>query len=327
MYYLGIDVSKARLDCSLLLDESSSKCKSKKHNNTLAGVKELLEWLTKYEVKPAEVHAVMEGTGIYHQTAAMALHDAGVCVSVVNPAQIKHFGQGLAVRTKTDKKDSWVIARYGALIKPAAWIPPSPEARMLQALLSRREAITEDLQRERNRLEKANAAETPAQIHQSLIDSIAFLQQQLKKLEQDTDDHLRNHPEFQHDIELLKTIPSVGDQVARNMLAIMRSHVFKTAEQLAAYLGVVPIERQSGTSLQGRARLSKTGPARMRAILYMATLTAQRCNPHVKTLYLRLLDRGKSKRSALCAAMRKIVHLCFGVLKSQQSYQAKPITT
>jgi transposase len=102
----------------------------------------------------------------------------------------------------------------------------------------------------------------------------------------------------------------------------MHSHAFHSAEQLAAYLGLVPVERQSGSSLMGRTRLSKAGPARVRAVLYMAAVVATRRNPHVKALYERLLARGKSKMSALGAAMRKLVHLCFGVIKNQQPYQA-----
>ncbi len=102
----------------------------------------------------------------------------------------------------------------------------------------------------------------------------------------------------------------------------MHSHHFDSAEQLAAYLGLVPVERQSGTSVLGRARLSKAGPARVRAVLYMAAVVAIRCNPHVKTVYERLLVKGKAKMAALGAAMHKLVHLCFGVLKTRKPYQA-----
>ena len=125
----------------------------------------------------------MEGTGVYHEQAALALADAGVTVSIVNPAQVKDFGRGLAVRTKTDGVDSFVLARYGALVKPAAWTPPAPEARMLQALLARRDAIAQDLQREQNRQEKADATDTPELIRQSLADSIEFLSRQLAQLQ------------------------------------------------------------------------------------------------------------------------------------------------
>lgn len=322
MVYLGIDVAKAKLDCCLLLDPDSMKRKSKSVANTKAGFATLLEWLIRKGVSLPQLHAVMEGTGVYHEQAALALVDAGVTVSIINPAQIKDFGRGLGVRTKTDGVDSFVIARYGALLKPAAWQPPAPEIRVLRALLARREAIAQDLQRELNRLEKADAIETCALIRQSIDDSIDFLRKQLAKLQQDIDDHLERHPDLRRDMELLTSIPAVGRQTGTNLLAIVHAYRFDSAEQLAAYLGLVPVERQSGSSVLGRTRLSKAGPPRIRAILYMAAVVATKYNPHVKTVYDRLVARGKAKMAALGAAMRKLVHLCFGVLKTRMHYQA-----
>ena len=321
MFYLGMDVAKAKLDCCLLLDEASGKRKTKVVRNTKSGIVDLLAWVAKQNVSPEALHVVMEGTGVYHEQAALALADAGVTVSIVNPAQVKDFGRGLAVRTKTDGVDSFVLARYGALLKPKTWMPPAPEARVLQALLARRAAIAQNLQRERNRQEKADATDTPDRIQQSLADSIEFLVKQLEQLQQVIDEHIDKHPSLQKDMALLQSIPAVGPQVGGNMLSVMHSHNFNSAEQLAAYLGLVPVERQSGSSVLGRAKLSKAGPARIRAVLYMAAIVATRCNSHVKAVYERLLARGKSKMSALGAAMRKLVHLCFGVLKTQQPYE------
>jgi transposase len=321
MFYLGMDVAKAKLDCCLLLDEASNKRKTKVISNNKSGIADLLAWISKQQISPDALHVVMEGTGVYHEQAALALADAGVTVSIVNPAQIKNFGRGLAVRTKTDGIDSFVLARYGALLKPAAWIAPAPEARILQALIARRDAIAQDLQRERNRREKADATDTPERIRQSLSDSIEFMSGQLVQLQQDIDQHIDRHQGLKEDLSLLQSIPAVGPQVGNNLLAVMHSHNFGSAEQLAAYLGLVPVERQSGSSVLGRARLSKAGPARIRAVLYMAAVVAKRCNPHVKAVYERLLARGKSKMSALGAAMRKLVHLCFGVLKTRQPYR------
>lgn len=321
MFYLGMDVAKAKLDCCLLLDEAGSKRKTKVVANSRAGIDGLLEWVAKQQVSPGELHVVMEGTGVYHEQAALALSDAGVAVSIVNPAQVKDFGRGLAVRTKTDGVDSFVLARYGALLKPAAWTPPAPEARMLQALLARRDAIAQDLQRERNRQEKADATDTPALIRQSLAESIGFLSRQLAQLQKDIDQHIDRHPGLKNDMKLLQTIPAVGPQVGSNMLAVMHAHHFGSAEQLAAYLGLVPVEQQSGSSVLGHARLSKAGPARIRAVLYMAAIVATRYNPHVRAVYERMLARGKSKMSALGAAMRKLAHLCFGVIKNQRPYE------
>lgn len=321
MFFIGIDVSKAKLDCSLLLDAASTKRRAKSVANSRTGVAELLAWCTKQNVNLSELHAILEGTGVYHEQAALALHDAGATVSVVNPAQVKDFGRSLGVRTKTDGVDSLVLARYGALLKPKAWTPPAQEARILQALLSRREAIAQDLQRERNRLEKADVTDTPPLIRQSLVDSMAFLEKQLAKLQQDIDDHINRHPNLKIDRDLLISIPAVGPQVGNHLLAVIHNHHFQSAEQLAAYLGLVPVERQSGTSVRGRPRLSKAGPARIRAVLYMAAIVGTQYNPHIKAMYQRLQERGKTKMSALGAAMRKLVHLCFGVLKTRQPYQ------
>lgn len=322
MIFLGIDVAKAKLDCSLLLVPDSTKKKSKTFTNNRAGFDNLLKWLNKYQVPSTDLHAVMEGTGVYHEQAALALSDAGIRVSIVNPAKVKSFAQAIGIQTKTDSMDSFVLARYAALLKPEAWIPPAKEARVLKALLARREAIAHDLQRECNRKEKADATDTPEQIRQSIIDSIEFLRKQLQTLQQEIDDHIDRHPNFRQDFDLLTSIPAVGPQVGGNMLAVMHSHSFESAEQVAAYLGLVPIERQSGSSVLGKTRLSKTGPANIRAVLYMAAVVATRYNPHIKALYERLLARGKTKKSAIGAAMRKLVHLCFGVIKNRTPYQA-----
>gem|GEM_PF-783383 len=142
-----------------------------------------------------------------------------------------------------------------------------------------------------------------------------FLRKQLAKLQQDIDNHVDRHPDLRRDMELLTSIPAVGRQTGTNLLAIVQGHRFDSAEQLAAYLGLVPVEKQSGSSVLGRTRLSKAGPPRIRAILYMPAVVATKYNPHVKTVYDRLVARGKAKMAALGAAMRKLVHLSLASLK------------
>ena len=260
MFYLGMDVAKAKLDCTLLLNETSEKGKTKVVSNTKAGAADLLAWAAKQNISPAELHVVMDATGVYHEQVALALADAGVTVSIINPAQIKDFGRGLAVRTKTDGVDSFVLARYGALLKPAAWIPPAPEARMLQALLARRDAIAQDLQRERNRQEKADATDTPELIRKSLEDSIEFLVKQLAQLQQDIDDHINRHPSLKKDMNLLQSIPGVGPQVGGNMLSVLSSpslRVSRTVGDISWAGAGGEAVRQLGVgaseTLQGRA--------------------------------------------------------------------------
>jgi transposase len=199
MYSIGIDVSKAKLDCAVLLDPQTRKFKTKVVPNSRAGITALLLWCRKQGIEAVALHAILEGTGVYHEQAAEALHEAGVSVSVVNPARVRNFAHGLSVLTKTDGVDARVLARFGALTQPAIWSPPSREARMLQALLARREALMQELQRELNRQEKAQATQTPPPILHSLQENIAFLRAQLAKLQHELDDHIGTHPELKED--------------------------------------------------------------------------------------------------------------------------------
>jgi transposase len=320
MFYLGVDVAKKKLDC-MLLDPSSGKMKSKSVDNTAAGFATLLEWLDKQ--KAAKPYVVMEPTGMYHEAAALVLADAGLTVSLVNPAQLRAFAQGLGVKTKTDKQDSTVLAKYGATQKPAAWQPPSMSARRLKALLTRRDAVADDLQRERNRQEANDYSLTPEAVKDSIAQSIAFLEAELKRLEKMIASHIDDDPDLRDKKDLLETIPGVGPRVATHMTTLFAARTFDSAEQLAAYLGLVPVEWQSGTSVRGRPRMSKAGPAHLRKVLYMPAVVARRCNAHIKALNERLLAKGKSKMAAIGAAMRKLAHLCFGVVHTGKPYDPK----
>lgn len=317
MFYLGIDVAKAKLDC-MLLDTSTNKQKSKVIPNTQPGFKQLLEWLAKQHASNPRV--IMEPTGVYHEPAALALTDAGLVLALVNPAQLRSFAHGLGVKTKTDKADSAVLARYGATQNPPAWQPPSQSARTLKALLARRDAVADDLLRERNRQETANATDTPASVIRSIDDSIAYLDAELAKLQKMISDHIDKDPDLREKKDLLETIPGVGPRVSDHLTALFAARTFDRAEQLAAYLGLVPVQWESGSSVKGRPRMSKAGPAHLRKLLYMPAVVAVRHNAHIKAHYERLLAKGKSKMAALGAAMRKLAHLCFGVVKNETPY-------
>lgn len=320
--FLGIDVAKLKLDCALLLDTATGRRKLKTVRNAPDGYAELAVWLGKQGVgELAEVHIVLEATGVYHEAVALWFAEQGAQVSVANPAQVRDFAKGLAVRTKTDGMDSTMLARYGALAQPPLWEAPAQEVRELKALLNRLEAVEADLRRELNRREKAEAGHAPAVILESLANSIAFLEGERLRLQQAIDGHIDRHPGLRGDRERLLSIPAVGDKTANRMLAVLHSRKFASAEQVAAYLGLVPVEHQSGSSIQRKPRLSKAGDARVRAALYMAAVVATRYNPDIKALYQRLIAKGKAKMAALGAAMRKLVHICFGVLKHQQVYR------
>ena len=292
MFFLGIDVAKAKLDC-MLLDSATNKQKSKVVPNTGEGFKTLLEWLDKQ--KSGMPSVIMEPTGVYHEAVAYFLVDSGFNVALVNPAQLRKFAQGVGVKTKTDKADSAVLARYGATQHPQPWQPPPVSVRTLKALLTRRDAIAEDLLREQNRQEKNEATDVPALVRDSIESSIAHLKAELKRLESVINQHIDNDPDLRDKKQLLETIPGVGERVSTHFTALLAGRDFDRAEQLAAYLGLVPVQWESGSSVHGRPRMSKAGPGHLRKLLYMPAVVATKRNPHVKDLYERLLGRGKSE--------------------------------
>jgi len=321
MFYLGIDVSKATLDCCLLYQGLEGKKKNKRFLNSNKGYTELLQWLAQQSGTPAHTHIGMEATGCYHEEAAFALHEASCLVSILNPAQVRYFAKGRAIRTKTDKVDSEVIAYFVGVNQPELWQPPTPEVLLFKGLLTRLNALSDDLQREKNRLEKALSTTTPDRVIASIKASISFIESEIKRLENDKNGHINRHPQLKHDKQLLESIPAIGDKTSDALLSILETHHFDSADKFASYLGVIPIEKQSGTMI-GKVMLAKNGSSQVRAKLYMAAIVATQYNPHVKKLYERLLAKGKCKMLALGAAMRKLAHLCFGVWKNQTPYKA-----
>jgi len=320
-YYVGIDVAKDKIDCLWLRDTTSLKVKTKVLPNTLAGFEQLKTWLEKNMTHHLDtIYVSLEATGIYHEALAYALHGMGIKVSVINPAFVRDFAKSLGVRSKTDKKDSMVLARYGAMTTPRLWEPEAEEVRVLKALLARLNALEADLQRELNRLEKAEISRSS----EAVIESIELMVNQLKsesqRVEKQIDDHIDQHPGLKKDRERLQSIPGIGQVVSREMIAVLRSRQFTQASQAAAFMGLVPRLWESG-KMKGRTTLCKNGPSRIRAKLYMAAIVAKQHNPDIKAQYDRLIKAGKAKMQALGAAMRKLVQICFGVLKHQCEYQ------
>ena len=326
MNFIGIDVSKQKLDCSLIRSNLPNKPLHKTVANTPEGVTSLLAWAAnKAHCEISEFHVILEATGPYHEIAAESLFEAKCKVSVVNPALTRNFAKSLGYKTKTDKVDAHVLARYG-LERHAElqiWTPPAPQYRQLRILQLRKHALEADLQREHNRLEKLQASRPESFVVESLERMIQHLESELALLEQAIETHVQAHPKLEHDRKLLQTIQGIGHVMSTLLLPVLQPGRFDKAPQVAAYLGVIPVEHQSGTSVNGRPHLSKAGDATIRAKLYMAAITAVRYNPDVKALYERLLAKGKSKMAALGAAMRKLVHICFGVLKTQTPYTPK----
>jgi transposase len=192
--------------------------------------------------------------------------------------------------------------------------------RELKVMLRRLDALEKDLQREHNRQEAARVSLPSERVAQSLEDMIATLKAEIQCLQQDIDDHIDRFPELKRNRELLQSIKGIGSVMSRELVYLFASKRFQSARQAAAYLGLIPKLRESGT-LKGRTTLSKVGSARLRAKLYMAAVSASTHNPDIKAQKARLLKAGKTKMQALGAAMRKLIQICFGVITHQSEYQ------
>ena len=323
MVLLGIDVSKDRLDRAVLAAEAGKPLGRRAFPNDAGEAERVAVWAARVSgAAVADTHVILEATAAYHEPVAHRLVALGLRVSIVDPAQVRSFAKGIGILGKTDRIDARLLARYGQLVRPKAWQPPAKAVADLQALMARLDDVEADLRREESRLEQARTRGCPGIVERSLLESAASLRSRRQDLRRAIVAHVAAHGELQAGLERLLTIPAVGPKTATRMLALLRARGFEGARQAAAYLGLVPVERQSGKSVRGRPRLSRAGNPRLRAALYMAAVVGIRRNPDLKAQYERLLKAGKCKMAALGAAMRKLVHLCFGVLRGGGDYRA-----
>jgi transposase len=318
---LGIDIAKLKFNACLI--QHSGKLKHKVFPHSETGFEQLKQWLAKQGVE--RVHACLEATGTYGEALALFLHQASHTISVINPAAVKAFAGSRLSRTKTDRVDAELIARFCQAQEPPAWSPPAPEVRELQALVRRLESLLEMRVAEENRLSSIITVDSVRKSVEELLD---HLKEQIKRTEKLIRDHINKHPRLRQQSELLDSIPGIAETTAATLLAeITDITQYRSARQVAAYAGLVPRERQSGTSVRGRTRLSKIGNARLRRALYFPAITALRCSPFFQQWAEGLRLRGKSKMSVICAVMRKLVHLVYGVLKTEKPFDPEWMKT
>lgn len=309
---LGIDIAKAKFDVAL--QSPDGRVRRKSCANTPAGFRDLEAWLGRQGV--THVHACLEATGAYGEALATWLFDTGHRVSVVNPMRIHAFAASQLSRTKTDRTDAALIARFCATQQPSLWTPPPRELRDLQALVRRLEALHDMRTQETNRL--ASGAATIA-VARSIATVIDTLTAEMAAVQRQIRDHFTQHPGLRAQRDLLTSIPGIGEATAAVLLAELFDKRYTSARQAAAYAGVVPRIIESGT-MRRPGRLSKLGPGRVRKALYFPALAALRCNPTLQSLRLRLRAKGKVPMVIIGAAMRKLIHIAYGVLKSQRTY-------
>jgi transposase len=303
--YLGIDISKANFHAALQV---------KVFSNTPEGWEQLQTWLLQRGA--GTVHACLEATSTYGEGVAEFLFEQGHTVSMVNPARIKGFAISELSRSKSDKADAQLIARFCLALRPSPWTPPAPEVKHLQCLLRRLEALQQMVVQEQNRLETTAIA-----LRSSVKAHIEYLEAEMERLRSQIQDHFEQHPNLKQQRDLLISIPGIAEQTAAMLLAeIVDWSLFDSARQLAAYAGVTPRERTSGSSVRGKPCFSRVGNARLRKALFLPSMSARRWNPLIRAFCERLLAKGKPKRQVIGAAMRKLLHLAYGVLKSGRPF-------
>jgi transposase len=309
VFYVGIDVAKAKLDVALLL---GSKYRDKVFPNTPAGIEMLKAWLSRHGVTKA--HLCMEATNTYWEAAALGLSDAGHIVSVVNPALAKAHAKSQGLRSKTDRVDARVLSHFCREKKPHAWVAPSPTERALRALIARHQALVEIQTQEKNRLETARV-----EVGESLRAHLAWLGEEIARLERAIRSHIDDDPDLRGKRELLASIPGLGHRTIAILLAL-RLERFSNARQLAAFAGLCPALHESGSSVRAKPRLSKVGHALLRRGLYMPSMVTLYRTTWGRAFRERLAANGKPPKLIIGAMMRKLLHVAYGVIKSARPF-------
>jgi len=331
---LGIDISKADFHVALVPADGNANAPvvaRATFPNNAKGFGKLNSWLkgcsktllrgTPKGSVTLQYHACMEASGHYGNKLAFHLHAlfAGTphSVSVVRGQLPKAFMQSIGQRSKTDKQDSIGIARYCAAQTPEPWRPPTPEEQELKALTRYRDELKTNVNQETNRLDGANNI-----VKKEMKKHIAYLEKAIKGLDTEINALLKKSEAFQAPLQLLLSIPSIGPVAAAHILAeIPDINNFDTAAQLVAYAGLNPTQHDSGSSVHKKSRISKQGNVHLRTALFMPGLVAmQGCNPALNPLIERLIAAGRPHMVIVGAAMRKLLHIVFGVLKSGKPF-------
>lgn len=311
---VGIDIAKRTFDIATLQDNGKFRTKGGLPNQK-AGFETLLAWLEKHASPDAWI--VMEATGVYHEALAEFLFRQGYQVSVVNPAQVASYARSQLQRIKTDKADAKLLADYGKrhCDQLRRWQPDPPSIRQLRALVRRLEDLEGIQQMELNRLDVADD-----NVRESIRTLLLHVAQQIKETEKAIARHIDDDPDLRGKKDLIVSIKGIGDKTAALLLAELGDPLrFHSARALGAFAGVTPKLQESG-QFRGRTPISRIGSARLRAGLYMPAISAITHNPAIREQAARLRERGKAGKQVVCAAMRKLLGIVYGVLKSGQPF-------
>ena len=305
--FVGIDVSKARLDVAAHNQPSSWQAA-----NTDAGIADLVKQMQAMNPKLI----VLEATGGFELRLVAELAAGQLPVVVTNPRRVRNFARSTGQLAKTDKLDARMLAHFAAALRPEPRPLPSEQEEQLTALLTRRRQIVDMLTVEKNRLQTVRTT-----MRSDIEEHITWLTQKLAALDAEMDQFIQGSALWQEKATLLKSVPGVGRITASTLLAMLPELGTLNRQQIAALVGVAPVNKDSGRK-HGKRRIFG-GRAAVRSVLYMAALSAKKHNPQIKKFYEHLLKQGKEKKVALTACMRKLLVILNAMLRTKQSWQAE----
>lgn len=319
-YFMGMDIAKASFDFCLLSSHAAVLWRGR-FSNDANGIRQFLAQLQAGRWKPSLIHFGLESSGVYGKALIRALQLGGFAVSVLNPAQVKFFAFSVLRRTKNDRADAQIIARFCLERKPLATRALRPVEEQLKLLVHERDSRVAEQIRERNRAKKDPfQIELPSLISRQRQHRLKQLQKEICQLDRAINGLIASDEYLKTQSKLLCSIPGIAENTAAKLLSELAGKEFHSARQLAAYAGLTPSEFMSGGSAYGKTHLSKIGNAFLRKALYLPAAVARRwCKP-LKP-WLRLLEKRKLSDLAIRGAiMRKLLHIAFGVLKHQTPF-------
>src|SRR5215218_1397377 len=303
--FVGIDVSKDRLDVAVLGEEQGWQV-----DNTQEGIAKLVQQMQ--EACPELI--VVEATGGYQRNVVDVLFHAGLSVAVVNPARVRQFARACGLLAKTDKLDAQVLAVFGQRVQPKRYEGKSEAEKELSGLLVRRKQLEEMLKAEQNRLRTISPA-----LRGSVERIISLLKEEKKRLEEQIQEFLKEQKAWQEQAQILSSAPGVGMVTTATLLADLPELGKMDRKKIAALVGVAPMNYDSGK--RRGYRKTKGGRTDVRSVLYMSTLVATRYNPVIQSQYQQMLKRGKEKKVALTACMRKFLTILNAMQRDQQPFR------
>lgn len=309
---IGIDVAKDKIEVS----DARGKIKKEVKNSTASIVKHLVQKID----QPGETFVVCEATGGYERTLVKAIQDAGIPVCVANPLQVKQFGKGMGVLEKTDPIDAKLIRQFGEIVDLQPTARKSPQHEQHEALVRRREQLMLMINQEQNR----RAQECDKAVIRLIDETLKLLKKQMKSVDSQIEEFLNEEAKTNPAVDVIKSVPGIGTVTTSTLICDLPELGKLNREEIAKLAGVAPIANQSGTRDKKRSIFG--GRSHVRRVLYMAALVATRFNPVIKKFYRRLLDKGKLKKVALVACMRKLLTILNDMVRNNEPWREKVVT-